>query len=182
MASPQKRVLLIVAVLVLTASGVFTALAAAAATLSVSPSVVSAGVGTNTSVQLEIASLENVQGADVRFSFDPSVIQVVDADGVAAGVQVSPGDCPAPDFVILNTVDNTAGTGRYAAVEFITNCTAGDVFSITISCIAGGSSPITITEAEVSDPNGVLIENTVFDGTVNCLGNTVFLPLVVRSP
>jgi hypothetical protein len=45
------------------------------------PAVGSADVGNTVELSLLIDSTDNVQGADVRFSFDPAILTAVDANG-----------------------------------------------------------------------------------------------------
>ena len=143
-------------------------LAAGGASIAFDPPAGSADVGNPVELSLLIDSSENVQGADIRFEFDPAILSVVDANGGAQGVQVAPGDCPAPDFIILNDVNNTTGSGAYATVETVTSCLSGTVFSVTFTCLAPGSSPVTISESTLSDPDGFTIAHTVSHGSVVC--------------
>jgi hypothetical protein len=151
--------------------------------LTVNPANTSALVGFTAVVDLDISGLSNVQGADVAVSFDETILQVVDADGVASGVQISGGDCPTPDFEALNDADNGSGTIEYAAVSTSGTCGSGSVASVQFLCVDTGTSPVTITSSEISDNNGFLIPHTTVDGQVTCSGATaiIFLPLVKRD-
>lgn len=179
---PIKSAFLMLLLTALAVVGIMSVSASSGTVLAVNPPVVSAGVGTLTSAGFTLSDATNAQGIDVQFSFNPSVLQVVDADGVTAGIQVAPGDCPAPDLVLVNDVDNGAGTGQYAAVEFTTSCSGGDVLAISFQCAAPGSSSVTITSSLISDPNGTPIQHSVTNGTVNCQSNIIFLPLAKQDP
>lgn len=163
--------------------GVGTLLASASSgSLAVTPGSISAVTGMTVDLAFTLSGAANTQGADIQFGFDPAVLQAVDADAVAGGVQVSPGSCPEPDIVVINDVDNSAGTGQYAAVSLGATCSDGPVFTATFTCAAEGASQVVITSAEISDPNGDLISVDLFSGTVNCNSNAVFIPLIMKMP
>ena len=182
MKSKRKGFFLMITLVALVALGVLGVSASSGTVLAVNPPLLSAGVGMLADVGFTLSDATNAQGVDVQFSFDPSVLQVVDADGVTAGVQVSPGACPAPDLVLVNDVDNVVGTGQYAAVEFTTSCANGDVLAISFQCIAPGSSSVTITSSLISDPNGTPIQHSIANGSVNCQANIIYLPLARQDP
>ncbi len=173
---------------ILLATGLLAALlawsvSAAGGTLSVSPPNALAPVGSVTIIDLDITGLSNVQGADVSLSFDETILQVVDADGVKSGVQISGGDCPNPDFEALNDADNGAGTIVYAVASTSGTCGSGTVASIQFFCATAGTSPVTITSSEIADNNGFLIPHSTADGQVTCFDAPfrIFLPLVRRD-
>jgi len=68
------------------------------------PSVVSLGVGETAVVRLWIDSAQGVGSVLVELSFNPDYVQVDDADPAAEGVQISPGEIPAPAEVVRNEV------------------------------------------------------------------------------
>lgn len=155
---------------------------ASSGSLSVTPGTISTVTGMTVDLAFTLSAAANTQGADIQFGFDPAVLQVVDADGVAGGVQVSPGNCPVPDVVVINDVDNPAGAGRYAAVSIGDTCSDGQVFTATFVCAAEGTSPVVITSAEISDPNGDLNSVDLFSGTVNCYSNAIYIPVIMKMP
>ena len=58
-------------------------------------------VGSTVVVNFYIQDVQNLYGADVRISFDPTILEVQDADPGAAGVQIQPLSAfLSPDFVI----------------------------------------------------------------------------------
>ena len=76
------------------------------------------GVVTGSIVISEIAML---YGADVRLAFDPALVSVVDADGAASGVQITPGPLltsEGPYQIFTNQVSNTVGTITYIVFQF----------------------------------------------------------------
>jgi hypothetical protein len=55
----------------------------------------------------------DLYGAAIELAFDPAVVEVVDADPGTAGIQIAPGTCPSPDFVVQNSADNSTGAILY---------------------------------------------------------------------
>lgn len=75
------------------------------------------GAGQIESLRLVLENAHDVYGIDVRATFDPAVIEIVDADPDSEGVQMMPGHFPQPDFLVRNTGDNAAGTLQYVATQ-----------------------------------------------------------------
>ncbi len=73
-------------------------------------------VGQEVTVDIMTEHTPLIYGADVRLTFDPNVLEVVDADESLAGVQVKPGDFldSAQLFVLQHGADNEAGVIDYA--------------------------------------------------------------------
>jgi hypothetical protein len=82
------------------------------------PIAASGTVGEVVSVDLYVENVLDLYGADVRLSFDPAFLQVVDADPAVSGVQIQLlGDFLTPDFVLRKIADNAAGTIWYAVTQ-----------------------------------------------------------------
>jgi hypothetical protein len=69
-------------------------------------------VGEQVVVDVLVKHAPEVYGANVRLVFDPTVLEVVDADKGAEGIQVKPGKFLNPEkgFILQHRVDNKAGT------------------------------------------------------------------------
>ncbi len=64
-------------------------------------------------VMTNVSSEQQISGADVFINFDSTKLEVVDADTVTEGVQVTSGTLL--NIVMANTVDNSAGTIGFSA-------------------------------------------------------------------
>lgn len=100
-------------------------------------------------------------GIQLEISFDPALLQVVDP-------QLTPGSCPTPDFVVINTVDNSAGTLSYATSSLAPTapCDGGIVasFQFKVSPTAvGGTTQVQFDEVILADINGTEIPSTSVD-------------------
>ena len=72
-------------------------------------------VGAVVTVTLKIVEAEDLYAAEVKVVFDADLLQVVDAQAAVPGVQILPGDFPAPPLPIsTNVVDNEKGEIIYA--------------------------------------------------------------------
>jgi hypothetical protein len=109
-------------------------------------------------VDMYIENVVDLYGVDLRVSFfDTTIAQVVD-QLPATGVQNQPLDTfLQPDFVVRNTVDNTAGTMRYAATQLSPNVPvggSGPVARITFHGLQAGTFTMTWGTVELSDIDG----------------------------
>lgn len=82
------------------------------------PLFVAGSVGSSVDVDLYVAHAANLYGADIKYTFDPSIVQVVDADPFMPGVQIQPlGGFLSPDLVIRRDANNATGTIQYAVTQ-----------------------------------------------------------------
>lgn len=141
-----------------------------ATTITLSPSAGTlAGCGTLT-VEIWLNDVAGFYGADVRLSFDPAVLQVVDSNAGTPGVQIAVGDFWSPGFTVYNTADNSAGTITYVATQL--NPTpevdgSGVILKVTFQAISSGSSALAFTFTKISDRSGVEIPATAVDGSLS---------------
>lgn len=125
------------------------------------PVTLSSAVGLTASVTIFVQDVADLYGLDVRLLFDPAVVQVIDADPTAAGVQIEPlGGFLAPDFVVRRTADNTTGLVRYAATQVFPSqpvSGSGAVARIDLVATRPGIVTVPFTQVElVSNDGGVI--------------------------
>ncbi|MFC1600511.1 cohesin domain-containing protein [Patescibacteria group bacterium] len=135
----------------------------------------SALIGDTAFVTITLSDFENVFGGEVYISFDPTILQVIDADVDLPGVQIIPGtnltSCPFADFTALNTTDNSLGIIDYAATQLNPRptCTDGDMAAIEFQCISEGVSYVDFTNTIIADPDGKPITHNSHNSSVNCI-------------
>jgi hypothetical protein len=155
--------------------------------LRVSPVDQEVQVGDVFTVTLELEDVSNLYGADAELRFETSILEVVDADPVRPGVQVTKGTFPDPaqGTVPAWEADNVAGTARYAiGLESPAQPAegSGTLCAITFRAKAAGTSALTIHSASLSDQNADPIEVRTHDGSVGVTShNVVYLPVVFKS-
>lgn len=117
--------------------------------------------GTETIISIFLQDASNVYGIDVQASFDPALVEVIDADAASEGIQVEPGQFPRPDFIAVNNVEPQAGTLRYVVTQINPTPPAngsGLLFTVRLrgKGVAGQGSFV-IENVEMSDRNGNLL-------------------------
>jgi hypothetical protein len=133
------------------------------ATLSLVPASSIVPVGSNVNVDVTLANITGVYGIQTKINFDATKLQVV-------GGVLTPGACPAPDFVQTNAANNTTGVIDYVATQLSPTapCAGGVVASINFQCIAQGSTNITFASSVVSDQSANALPHTAVGGTIDC--------------
>lgn len=119
-------------------------------------------------VTVQLSDIAEVYGVEIELSFDPSIIQVIDANPEIEGVQISSGDCPVPDFEIVNNTENITGTISYAVVQLNPTppCNGGNVATIVFEGLAYGTSNVSINSSLISSADGISITHTIQDGII----------------
>lgn len=115
------------------------------ATLSLSPSSYSVSVNNAFAVKVVVnTGGQSAYGADInRLGFNPSILQVVDADSGTTGVQISPG--VLMPLTIINKVDNTGGSIQFSqlATPGSTFNGSGNLATITFRAVGTGTANVT---------------------------------------
>jgi hypothetical protein len=125
-------------------------------------------------VEIWAKDITGLYGIDVKVTFDPSVLQVVDADPGATGVQITPlSGFLKPDFVVKKIACNsasatdpdcaTAGRIWYAATQTLPSAPAngsGALAAIDFVGASAGLSSLQIVYSEPVDSQGNLIPAT----------------------
>ena len=150
------------------------------------PTQLEINVGQIATLNVVLADAQNVYGIDVSATFDPQVVEVVDADPAKDGVQASPGAFPMPDFVARNIADNQAGTLRYAITQV--NPTepvngSGVIFSVQFRAKASsGQSAFTIGPVEVADRTGAMLDVQLESGVIRIVPAEEATPTQPTAP
>lgn len=138
------------------------------------PPVVEVAAGQTATVTFVLADAQDAYGIDVRATFDPKVVEVVDADPGKDGVQMTPGDFLRPDFVARNVADNEQGTLRYALTQVNPTKPAsgtGAIFTVQFRGKAAGETALTLEPVEMADRQGRTLPVTVQSGTIKVVGD-----------
>lgn len=176
----------------------YPAVAAPAAPTVVRPDPLQSTVEINqtVTVTLFVVDVADLYGADIRLTFDPAILQVVDSDPAAAGVQISPrADLLKPDFVVKRKACNAAipadpdcaggGLVWYAATQIKPTAPAtgsGPLAAITFRRIAPGDAILTITSQELVTRTGQVIVAQAVEGRVLMprRDHSLWLPLIMH--
>ena len=156
------------------------------------PLLVILPVGGTTTVRLYVEDVQGLYGADVQLTFDPAILEVVDADPATAGVQIEPLDTfLKPDFLLRRRACNTVGTNCpeagtiwYAATQVNPSEPvdgSGALARITFKRLQPGDAALAVTHHELVKRTGADIPAVAQDGliTVRDLPARAFFPLLL---
>lgn len=139
------------------------------AQLVVQPPTGSYQVGETIDVEVWVEDVVDLYGVDIRLAFDPTRLQVLDANPAIPGVQVTPrADLISPDFIIKREANNMAGTVWYAATQINPRPPAsgsGAVFSFQFQALSAGVTAVEVTNDQLVDVNGNMIPVSVSEAT-----------------
>lgn len=113
--------------------------------------------GETKEVTVWIDSVTGLAGAEVHLTYDPALVEVVDADQDVEGVQVAHGDFLPPDFVAVNQADSEEGTIDYAVALMPPHepvAGSGPLVMINLQGVAPGETTLAISEVLLADSNG----------------------------
>ena len=128
-------------------------------------------------ITMLVENIYNLYGLEFHLTFDPHIIQVVDADPATAGVQIGPTSWWKNGFVAVNQVDNGSGRIDFAATLLGSAQPASGkqaVATITFIAKQAGDSALSIETAILSTRNAEAIPHTreAGDIRVNSDGQT----------
>jgi hypothetical protein len=116
------------------------------------------GAGQIETLQILLMNADKIYGIDLQATFDPAVVEVVDADSEQTGVQMQSGVFPKPDFSVRNLADNKTGTLRYVVTQLKpTPPASGTGIILMVHFLGktqGSSSKLTFTTAVIADRRG----------------------------
>ncbi len=135
-------------------------------------------VGAVVTANIVISGFANLYGADVRLTFSPSILAVLDSNGAQTGIQIAPGPLLTAQGlyqIFLNQANNT--TGGISYVSFMMNPAVpitgtGVLATIQFLALAPGSSPITFTYVELATNGGSILPYSAQSGLITVLGPT----------
>ncbi|MGD8466545.1 MAG: cohesin domain-containing protein [Anaerolineae bacterium] len=155
-----------------------------AATLYLDPVAATVPAGASTTVEIRVDGVSDLYGLQLELSFEPTAVEVVDADSSTAGTQITPGTCPAADFTVVNDASNASGVISYAvtALNPTPPCAGnGVVASIEFRALAEDTSVLQFDDWILANQDGMEIQADAQGGTLAATVPEVFLPLVVRD-
>jgi LysM repeat protein len=120
-------------------------------------------VGGTTTVTLQLENVSALYGAEVTITFDPSLLEVQDANPGEAGVQVTLGTFLSPDFVVRNVANNASGTVDIALTQLAPRqpvSGSGVLATIVFKGKQSGTSALQFQKVVLSDTDGVSIPVT----------------------
>jgi hypothetical protein len=126
-------------------------------------------VGEQFTVDIRLDNIQTLYGAQVDLSFDPNILEVVDAYDFLPGLQIEDGDFLIPDVTIRNGANNQAGTIQYAisrqgAKPGVSG--SGTLARITFRGRGDGSSSLNFSKVVLSNPQSAPINVQQLGGQI----------------
>jgi hypothetical protein len=126
--------------------------------------------------QIEVADIFDLYGVDLRLTYDPDVVEVVDADPAQPGVQVVLGT--VFEGVESFVVKNEAGEGEINVVASrVMPAPAftgtGSLMAVTWLGKTGGETPLVFDSVKLSDQDGQSLSVTPLDGEIQVGGSVI---------
>jgi hypothetical protein len=145
------------------------------ATVSLDPSDPEVDVGDTVDVEVVVEDVVDLFYVELYVTYDPELLEVVDADSDEAGVQIEPGPFLGADATVdTNEVDQEDGDILFVQ-EASTDAVSGDGTLATISFRgkAPGTSDITIDDEVLypEDETADALTATVQSGTITVVGD-----------
>jgi hypothetical protein len=128
--------------------------AAQGAQIWLEPATLDLAPGDVGTLAIRVENVTDLAGAEVSLTFDPALLEVVDADPATEGLQITHGDFLSPDFVVQNTADPAIGTVDYAiaCMPLDKAVSGGGVLArINFRGLAEGETLVTIRSALLAD-------------------------------
>lgn len=121
--------------------------------------------GKTGTLDIRVEDITQLAGAEVHLTFDPVLLEVVDADSSTEGAQIAHGDFLSPDFVAQNSADPGTGTADYAIICIPVDKAvsgSGVLARITFRALAEGEALVTIRSVLLADMQGqsIAVETT----------------------
>jgi LysM repeat protein len=141
----------------------------------IDPSTREIVLGETKKVRIQVENVTGLFGAEVHLTFDPNLLEVVDADADKDGVQIEPGDFLSPDFMAKNNVDQSTGRIVFAVAQMPPNepvSGSGVLAKVEFRGKAAGTSALTFSTTQptspviLSDRDGNAISTSIQNGTV----------------
>jgi hypothetical protein len=139
------------------------ATAAPAGALSMNPTNTAIDVGDTVSITFDLSGGLDVHSVHIGVTYNASVLQAVDADAGASGVQVLPGPFPGDDLVgvvLTNSVSGGPGSGiinyQYELDGAAEVSGDGTVATVQFVGIAPGNANLSWSTRQIRDANDVL--------------------------
>ena len=128
-------------------------------------------VGENVSIAVVVSDAMDVFGIEIHASFDPSILQVRDADETTQGIQVMPGDFLSigDGFLVANRVDNDTGEIVFALTllapaEPVSG--SGELMVLEFNAAGLGSSPFSLDSVILVTQDGLALPVAIESGTL----------------
>jgi hypothetical protein len=173
--------LIVTSLLALVASPV-QSLAQATTTVSITPQSLRLEINETATIDVTVEQVSNLYSAELHLTFDPDALEIIDARSDQQGIQIQTGIVPFPDLVVLNQVDNRAGTIDYTVTQLPPSRPGegdGVIASLTIRAKKVTLTEIQIHQLKLFDLDGESIHATSAHGQIRIVNSVLWVPFAV---
>jgi hypothetical protein len=126
-----------------------------------------------TTTAIKVTNVTNLAAVQLELSYDPTVIQVIDADAARPGVQVRVDAAFSTGFIAQNEVDTTHGIVKFAATLLGGAKIDGDSGLIAVDWTPQneGSTALTLGNVILASTAGQAISHNLADGAIQVITN-----------
>lgn len=150
--------------------------------LAVEPTARQVALSETFSVTVVISGVVDLQSLDLRLQYDPTVLQVQDANPSTPQVEIAPGELYTSAVYLLNQADNDVGRIDYSVAADASPPYSGtaSVAVVAFQGIAPGSSALTFSMHDLWSGVTQTITHTVGEGWYT-VAPPVYLPAIRRN-
>ena len=159
------------------------AFAQGATVVKIVPNEASISVGQTIEVTVQVENIANLYGVEMLITFNPNLLEVVDADPNRPGAQITPGEFLRGGFEGTNTV--TGGTIDYAMQQVSPNppsSGSGVLARITFRGIVSGVATIRVDDLNLSNQAGQGIGAAIHSAQITVQAGSVDGPAPTPIP
>jgi LysM repeat protein len=181
----NRTLTLLISIVLLCSALPFSRALAASGMALLTPGAQNIDVGQVTTVTLRVENIEQLYGYQTAIVFNPSILEVIDANTGKAGVQVALGTFLQPDFEYQNNADNSVGTIVVVVTQLSPSPAvsgSGDLFTISFRGKAQGTSDVRFTDLKLAKEAGVEIPVSRQDAQVVVGTPTTTTPTATLTP
>lgn len=134
------------------------------------PAVVAPGA--TVQVPVAVKDVAGLYAVDFSLEYDPTIVQLVDADAIQPGIQAGLGTFLDPGLLVFNTADNQKGEYRFVMSQYnpsLPKSGEGNIVVLTFKGISTGESNIHFTGVELLSGEITAIQAKVLDSNIQVI-------------
>jgi len=134
------------------------------ATVALNPPAATLAPGEEIVIEVMVSEVENLYGFELHLSFDPALLEVMDADSGQGGIQAEVTDSfLKPEYVVQDTADNDDGKVDVAVMQLAPTEPAsgsGVIARVTFKARASGEAAVNVDSVILADDKARRIDVT----------------------
>ncbi|MBN2551068.1 MAG: hypothetical protein JXB15_18040 [Anaerolineales bacterium] len=144
-------------------------------TVRVSPATILVALNQSVDLAIEVVNVQAMYGFDIQLTFDPAVVEVVDANPDLDGVQIALGAFMDPGFAIINRADNTAGTLQFVMTQLNPSEAKTGTGNLVVVKFkgkqSGKTSPVTLVKVDIAQRDGTKLPTALVSGQISVVAS-----------